>query len=557
MENPCKIVCYGDSILKSAIPLLERQLRDRYRDHRVEVIDACVIGETTEGALRRLDEICRLRPTVCLVAFGMNDWRKGVERRRFRRNLSQIIENLRTVQARLLLTTMNPDAHECNSYRISPDLQRYNEDIRDLAYQNQLRICDVYTLWQERFPQIRSALHDEIHPNGLGIKCTVDSILHMISRSYTTLVWQFNGEECFCNYNCPYCYVSSETNMDHGWRGSISEWHQGFLESFGLEKLMFYLSFGEPMAGKNFYSVLDMIASESHWTGHMTSNLSMPLDKLLGSRLVREGRFFVNASYHPTQISPGDFLDKLLALRAAGIEPAIVYVMYPPQMYEIFDDALRLFNSHGFLIHVRRFRGMYKGRKYPQSYTEEQRIRIARFADDTTIAYMLNDFEDGRNPLQNRLTYAGVFYVLVDNEGDVWQTPDYLGPRPLGNVLKRTVKLFNRPMPFGGKRDGTVDGLMSFLDLGFDEPEGNHVAAFSRQGGVRQKGRRVVYGNLETDFKNQIIRQRLNWPTLAQLKRYQVKTHIRKIKSRIKPYSTPIFRLSRKGLSALPFWGRQ
>ena len=44
-----------------------------------------------------------------------------------------------------------------------------------------------------------------------------------------------------------------------------------------------------------FLFVLDMIASEPHWFGHMTSNLSLPLDRLLNTPLVRSGRLFVNA----------------------------------------------------------------------------------------------------------------------------------------------------------------------------------------------------------------------------------------------------------------------
>ena len=50
-----------------------------------------------------------------------------------------------------------------------------------------------------------------------------------------------------------------------------------------------------------------------------------------------------------------------------------------------------------------------------------------------------------RIPSGAGLTYAGMYYILVDNDGDVWQTPDYHGRHPLGNVLKNNVRLFTEP----------------------------------------------------------------------------------------------------------------
>jgi acyl-CoA thioesterase-1 len=512
MEDPCKIACFGDSITFNYAPLLEERLRARYPARSVEVINGGVVGETSRQGMARLDAIAAERPTVCVLGFGMNDWRKGVERREFRANLCAMVDRLQAGGTRVILLTMNPDAQRHGGGSDSYALQRYNDDIRDLAHERRLRIADAYSLWTRSFPQVRQALHDEIHPNEAGYGCTVDALLRVLTRSYTTLVWQFNGEECFCNYSCAYCYVPSQANTGQHWRGTVEKWHDGFLSAFGRERLVFYLSFGEPMAGRNFYEVLDMIASEPHWSGHMTSNLSLPLGRLLQTRLVREGRFHVNASYHPSQTTVTDFLKKLLELRAAGIEPPVVYVMWPPQAGEPFDEALRVLGAHGFLIHVRRFRGMWEGKRYPQAYTEEERRRVARYADDATIKYMLNDFEDGRWSLHSKPSYAGMYYAMVDNEGDVWVCPDYHGEEPLGNVLKGTLRLPWEPQPFAGTRDGTVDGIMSLLELDYEEPRGNHVMAFAEQGGVRKSGSAVAYGNLHTRFDDPAVQMRLRWP---------------------------------------------
>ena len=157
----------------------------------------------------------------------------------------------------------------------------------------------------------------------------------VLPRVSTTVVWQYNGHYGLCNYRCPYCYYPTKK---HYFRHTIEKWREGFLDLFGKQRVTFYLSYGEPTLGKNFYEVLDLIASEPQWDCIITTNLSAPLDRLCATRLVREGRLQVNASYHPTQrATQGEFLAQLLVLREHGIEAPVVYVMYPEHLRELRD----------------------------------------------------------------------------------------------------------------------------------------------------------------------------------------------------------------------------
>ena len=512
MENPCKIVCFGDSITKAWTRQFNARITSEYPN--VEVINEGAEGDTTYQGLERVEHVLGLMPDVATLGFGMNDVHQGIRRKAFARNMGALIDAFLREKIRIVVLTMNPD--DMNG-QVSERLVQYNQDLRDIAYEKRVRIADVYSLWLREFARASEGLQDPVHPNEQGNDVIVKALMRTVPRRTTTVVWQFNGEHAFCNYACPYCYVSSSTNVDHRYSGTPELWHDAFRKSFGQQKLLFYLTFGEPMASKGFYDVLSMITAEPHWEGHMTSNLSFPLDKLLKTELVREGRFHVNASFHPTQTTIGKFLEKLLILRDHGIECPVIYVMYPPQIDQ-FESLWKEFDRHQFLVHVRRFRGRYGLRRYPQAYTEAERQFIARYCDDATIKYMLNEHEMDSVGFKGKLTYAGMYYILVTCEGDVFLTPDHKG-KCLGNVMKNNVRLHTEPEPYGGSMDGTIDGIASLLETDYKELEGNHVMSFAAQGGVRKENGRVTYMNLEADFSDREIRKCYGFPDgLARVK---------------------------------------
>jgi len=511
MENPCKIVCFGDSITKGYCSRFEKRIKKEYSDLQIEVINMGVASETTVDGLRRLDQVIALEPNVVVVGFGMNDWRKGVEKETFRSNLELIVEELDKRGIRVILTTMNPDYNQKG--KVSKQLIEYNEVIRGVAYKKRVRIADVYSLWMKELPNIKEGLYDEIHPNErVGNEIICKTLMRVVPRSQTVIVWGFNGlDNAFCNYKCEYCYAPHEYRLGHHFQGDINEWHDAFKRTFGNQKLVFYLSFGEPMVAKKFYDVLDMIASEPNWYGHMTSNLSPRLDRLVETKLFKEKRFNINASFHPTQTSVDKFLDKLLFLREHGLECPVVFVMWPP-FIDKFEEWFKIFDEHNFLVHVRRFRGWYNGKFYPKAYTEEERQFIARYCDDATIKYMLNDFNVD---LRGWLSYQGMYYILVDYHGDVYTSPDSR-EKHLGNIFKGDVKLFTEPQPYGLGWNGSVNGVASLLELNYRELEDNFVMSFARQGGVYHTENGVHYKNMNTDFNDPKIRKEYNFPLAGE-----------------------------------------
>ena len=290
------------------------------------------------------------------------------------------------------------------------------------------------------------------------------------------------------------------------------KWRQVFKKCFGDRKIIFYLSFGEPTIDQGFNDVLDIIASEPNWSLHITTNLSLPLNwwkKLMNHRLVKEGRLYINASFHPTQTSINSFLSKILLLREHEIECPVIIVMWPP-LIDNFKKYFDVFNKYHFLVHVRRFHGWYKGKYYPRAYTEDERRFIAKYADDATIKYMMNDHF---GKMKGKLSYAGMYYFLIDENGDVWESPDSKG-RCLGNIFAGNVRLYTEPHPYSGRDCASVNGVSAFVELGYEELEPNFVISFAKQGGVFHTGQGVYYKHMRTNFDDSKLRKEYNFPNL-------------------------------------------
>lgn len=107
--EPIRIVAFGDSNTrgygvprKNAYPAkLERALRAK--GFKAKVTNAGVNGDTTEGALKRLEWTVLENTDITIVEFGTNDRRAGRSARRIRNNLNLIVRRLRLFGSQVLL----------------------------------------------------------------------------------------------------------------------------------------------------------------------------------------------------------------------------------------------------------------------------------------------------------------------------------------------------------------------------------------------------------------------------------------------------------------------
>lgn len=507
MENPCKLIMFGDSIVKNCTEEFREGITREYNEVDLTVVNAGIDGETSVDGLFRLQNILSQHPNVVVLGFGMNDWRKGVDKETFGKNLRTMMDKLEDRTIRVVLMTIIPD-YQGILKGTSTQINEYNSIIYSVAEEKRSRIADVNALWKREIKPVWRGLSDQIHPNKKGYQLICKALMRVVPRRNTIVLWGYDGAAAPCNYRCPYCIDQSLGQRGPHFIGTMHQWHDAFKKAFRNQHVVFYISYGEPMVGKRFYEMMEMIATEPNWEMMMTTNLSQPVDRLVKTQLARESKLNINASFHPTETTIEEFLKKLLFLREHGIECPVVYIMYPPLMKD-FEHYFHIFNNHNFLVHVRRFQGRYDGKTYPGDYTEQERQFVAKYADDATIKYMLNEPN-----LWGKLSYHGMYYIFVTSEGDVGT--DYLccsTGRRLGNILKGTMKLDIEPQPLWQLGEGSVSGVASILETGYHELQGNFVMSFAKQGGVYHTDNGVHYSHLQTDFGNSKIRKAYKFPT--------------------------------------------
>ena len=518
MENPCKLLFFGDSISERVAPRFEEQLRARYPSHTITCLNMGVVGDTSRTALERLDGALAHSPDVVVVGLGMNDWRKGVGRREYGQNISHMVDEFEAAGARVILMTLNPVAGD-DRRAANSEVDAYSDILREISIEKRVKVADINAAWKEELRPGRRGLLNDIHPNARGYEVMCRSLMHVVPRRATTLLWQYNGREATCNYRCPYCYYVGLWNPSDAFFGTVDQWHQAFRRSFGCQSLVFYLAFGEPSIGGRFFDRLDLVASEPRWQLRMTSNIAGPLEEIVKTPLARGGRLHINASFHPLTISRDDFLRKAVFLRDHGIEVPVVYVAYPP-FFDRLQDDVEAFAEFGFVVHLRRFQGRFRNQVYPSAYTDEERRFLARFMDDGSIKYMLN-----QQPNTGELTYSGLHFFIVDNVGNVGYDSNVFRPYTkyrciFGNIHQGNFRPLLRPGPYPGQREGTVDGVANLVSAGYRELEGNNVLAFAEQGGVFKTVDGVHYTHWDTDFTDRVIRSEFNFPrhdTLGRL----------------------------------------
>lgn len=507
MRKDEKILLLGDRCFKEAFDRLVSDLKARFAgqmeyhiEYAVEVTDCF-----NQGEYQRISENAEY--TLVCICIGQSLEKVSGE---------YILKGLERLSARYVQRGIKVI---CNTVPLGKDKKKYkeyNEGIMKLAAAKNFFVadfCAFFGYYKKGCPKIRTKMVNEV-----GIKIITSLLASLIMRSKLLVLWQYNGRYAHCNYACPYCYVATSVNKGMHFKFDIDTWEKAFEKHFGSRETIFYFSYGEPLMGGNlFYEILEMIGRHPNWEARMTSNVSVNLDRLLNTTLAKSKRLNINASFHPTQTSVEQFIEKCDEIRRAGIEPSIVYVMYPEQIDDFEEKYLPAFRVHGYRVHIRAFRGLYKGRKYPQAYSNEQWEKTAKYMDTGNFKYQLHAV----NGL-GRVSFLGMTHILVDNCGKIEMCDSYVGDRHYGNVFDESIHLDVAPQPFPGLVPlAAVDDIADYFEIGYDELTGNNINSYIEQGGVCKENDNIIYPLEHIDFKNKELRKALRKVPVPQVNKWR------------------------------------
>jgi acyl-CoA thioesterase I len=172
---PLEIVAFGDS-LTSGHKLPERDAYPATIQKRLNaaglpftIVNQGVSGDTTAGALRRLDRALGLKPQIAIVELGVNDGLRGIPVPQIRANLEKIITAFQRQNAVVLLCAM--EALPFNGWQYTIEFHRMYEE---LAATYGVALVPFLMNGVLGNPDLIS--DDGVHPNAAGARHIADTI---------------------------------------------------------------------------------------------------------------------------------------------------------------------------------------------------------------------------------------------------------------------------------------------------------------------------------------------------------------------------------------------
>ena len=186
--EPVRIVALGDSLTAgfqlpadAAFPVkLEKALRAKGYD--VEVANAGVSGDTAAGGLARLDWAVPDGTDAVILELGANDMLRGLDPKRTREALSEIVRRLKARGIEVLIAGMLASPNLGPEYGAA-----FNSIYPDLAQRYGALLYPFFLEGVALDPALNLA--DRLHPNARG----VDRIVAGILPSAETLIARVKG----------------------------------------------------------------------------------------------------------------------------------------------------------------------------------------------------------------------------------------------------------------------------------------------------------------------------------------------------------------------------
>lgn len=162
--------------LSQAYPAIVGNMLDS-AGHPVRIVNAGVSGETSAGALRRLDWVLRTPADVILVETGANDGLRGLDVAALRKNLETIIDRIRASQprARLILAQMEAPPNLGQQYT-----REFHELFPEVAREKAVELMPFLLDGVAGNPELNQ--DDGIHPNARGARLVAANVTRALLR---------------------------------------------------------------------------------------------------------------------------------------------------------------------------------------------------------------------------------------------------------------------------------------------------------------------------------------------------------------------------------------
>ena len=174
-----------------------------------------------------------------------------------------------------------------------------------------------------------------------------------------------------CNYRCPYCWFFGKwtevekQNIYPPLEQLIGVWKKIY-SLYGPVKIS--ITGGEPFLYPKFTELIKEL-SQMHRIEIIT-NLSVDIERFINE--IRQAVVNINPSFHSLYADFDKFVSKVLLLKDRQMVESVSYLAWPPQI-PLLQNYQERFNKFGISLSIQSFFGEYKGIKYPDGYTEQEK----------------------------------------------------------------------------------------------------------------------------------------------------------------------------------------
>lgn len=180
-SRPVKIVAFGDSLTagyllpaQEAFPV-QLQAALKAKGHLVEIENAGVSGDTTSAGLERLAWSVPDGTDAVILELGANDALRGISPAIARKNLDQILANLKSRDIDVLIAGMAAPENWGRDYA-----DDFNVIYTDLSKTYGALLYPFFLDGVALKPELN--LSDGLHPTGKGVAVIVERILPLVEQ---------------------------------------------------------------------------------------------------------------------------------------------------------------------------------------------------------------------------------------------------------------------------------------------------------------------------------------------------------------------------------------
>ena len=153
---------------------------------------------------------------------------------------------------------------------------------------------------------------------------------------------------------------------------------------------------------------------------------------------IDNSKLFIGASFHPGFTKIDEFMKKMLILKKYNINSRVHFVTYPVNL-SIMSKVKRICLEQDVRFVPIPFRGQYKNKIYPVSFTQEEKNLIYDITNDIKdVDKKWSNVQVEQVDSKNKLCRAGQMYARVVKETG--------GRNMLGNILDKNFDMTKEPL---------------------------------------------------------------------------------------------------------------